>query len=80
MNGKESAASGTIEEPPQRLAYRLPEAGQLLGGITRKTVAKLIATGELETTQIGAYRYVTRESIEALIERGKDKRDEAAAA
>lgn len=79
MNGKASAETGT-NEVLERLVYRLPEAGQLLGGICRKTVRALVLAGELETTQIGAYDMVTRESIEAYIKRGKERAKERAAA
>ena len=84
MNGNQSTGVGTDEEVrllnptcvqplPERLVYRLPEAGQLLGGITRKTVKALIDQGELETVPVGAYAMVTRESIYAYIERGKER-------
>lgn len=78
MNGKASAGHGTAAEPPYRLVYRLPEAGQLLGGITRNTVKALIRAGDLETVPIGAYQMVTRKSIEAYIERGRERSRTAA--
>ncbi|MFI6160355.1 helix-turn-helix domain-containing protein [Micromonospora haikouensis] len=78
MNGKASAGGGTGVEPPYRPVYRLPEAGQLLGGITRNTVKALIRAGDLETVPIGAYQMVTRKSIEAYIERGRQRSRAAA--
>lgn len=80
MNGNLVAIGGNVKEvPPMRLVYRLPEAGQLLGGITRKTVRALINRGELQTTTVGAYEMVTLESILAYIERGKKTRAQQAA-
>lgn len=72
MSGNQSAGTGT-DERPKRLVYRLPETGQLLGGISRNTVKALIDRGELETTVIGAFDMVTIESILAYIERGKQR-------
>lgn len=73
MNGKASAGDGTAVEPPYRLVYRFPEAGQLLGGICRNTVKALVRAGHLETVPVGAYQMVTRKSIEAYIERGRQR-------
>lgn len=70
MNGTEIAKPGTESEP---LVYRLPVAGQILGGISRGTVANLIRKGELQVVPIGATRMVTRESIVAYIARQKKK-------
>lgn len=79
MNGNDSAETGTLEVPAGRLVHRFPEAGQILGGISRNSVKALVRAGELETVPIGAHQMVTRESIEAYIERGKDKARAAAA-
>ncbi|XTZ17083.1 helix-turn-helix domain-containing protein [Micromonospora echinospora] len=80
MNGKVEAESGNLGggEPAlvihiEPLVLRLPAAGRVLGGITRQTVARLIAEGELEPVMVGGTRMVTRESIEAYIERQKNK-------
>lgn len=77
MNGNDSAETGTIDGPPKRFVYRLPEAGQLLGGITRNTVKALIKVGDLETVPIGGTQMVTHDSIVALIERGRQERKAA---
>lgn len=76
MNGNESAGTGTTPGPPERLVYRFPEAGQILGGISRNSVKSLVRDGELETVPIGHFDMVTRESIVAYIERGKRKASE----
>lgn len=55
------------------LCHRLPEAGRLLGGVSRRTVHNLIAAGDLDVTYVGETRMVTHESIVAYVERQKDK-------
>ncbi|MEU7590713.1 hypothetical protein AB0A95_31030 [Micromonospora sp. NPDC049230] len=76
MNGNREAERGNgpvlvIQTPP--LVLRLPAAGQFLGGITRQTVARLIAEGELEPVYIGETRMVCRLSCEAYVARQKAK-------
>jgi hypothetical protein len=71
MNGNPSADTGTTRLTRGRLVYRFTEAGYLLGGLTRKTIKKLVDQGDLETTTVGAYPMVTHASIEAYIERNK---------
>ncbi|MEU5945101.1 hypothetical protein ABZ793_06010 [Micromonospora sp. NPDC047465] len=76
MNGNARAERGNgpelvIQTAP--LVLRLPAAGQLLGGINRQTVARLIAEGELEPVYIGGTRMVCRLSCEAYVKRQKEK-------
>lgn len=68
MSGTADAHRGTTPEP---LCYRLPEAGRLLGGISRRKVHDLIEAGELEVTMVGSHRKVTRKSLEAYVERNR---------
>lgn len=70
MSGTSDAQRGNAPVP-EPLCYRLPEAGRLLGGISRRKVSDLIATGELAVTMVGHYRMVTRESLEAYVERNR---------
>ncbi|WKU03719.1 helix-turn-helix domain-containing protein [Micromonospora sp. HUAS LYJ1] len=77
MHGTERAEVGT---PPaavvvqiEPLVLRLPAAGHVLGGINRQTVSRLIAEDELEAIYVGGTRMVLRESVEAYIERQKQK-------
>jgi len=82
MNGNERAGAGTppgLPAPRARRTYRLPEVADLLS-ISRRTVSRLIAEGELEAVPIGHIRQVPHESIEAYIERQRGKRDELQAA
>lgn len=44
-------ADGTVEF--DRAAYDLAAAGEMLGGITRQYVAKMISTGELRCVRLG---------------------------
>lgn len=82
MNGTEIADTGTGELPDDLpdipLCYRLPAAGQVLGGISRRKVHDLIEAGELEITWVGTLRMVTRDSIKAYIERRKSATKETA--
>lgn len=66
----QSAASGTRLEP---LCHRLPEAGRLLGGVSRRKVSDLIRDDELEVTYVGEIRMVTHESIVSYLARQKEK-------
>jgi excisionase family DNA binding protein len=52
---------------PSRRGYPIAEAGELLGGVSRGTVYKLIRAGELKTFTIGRRRFVSDEAIAALI-------------
>lgn len=75
MNGNQEATNGNGGREPtlviqiEPLVLRLPAAGRVLGGITRPTVSRLIAEGELDAVMVGGTRMVTRASIEAYIER-----------
>lgn len=75
MDGNQGAGNGNprlvIQTEP--LVLRLPAAGQMLGGINRQTVARLLAEGELEAVYIGGTRMVCRLSCEAYVERQRRK-------
>ncbi|MEU4367519.1 helix-turn-helix domain-containing protein [Micromonospora chersina] len=76
MSGNQVAEVGnepTLIVQTAPLVLRLPAAGQLLGGINRQTVARLIAEGELQPVWIGGTRMVDRQSIEAYVERQREK-------
>lgn len=73
MSGNDSAATGTTEKPLERRVFRLPEAGHILGGISRRMVHKLIDAGELDTVLVGSLRMVPRESIDAYLKRQRTK-------
>lgn len=76
MNGTQIADSGT-RLPPEPLVYRLPAAGKVLGGLSRRTVSNLIAAGELEVVMVSQTRMVTHKSIVAYIERQRAKQQAA---
>ncbi|MFG1776648.1 helix-turn-helix domain-containing protein [Micromonospora sp. NPDC049048] len=76
MSGNERAETGngpTLVIQTAPLVLRLPAAGEFLGGITRQTVARLIAEGELEPVWIGGTRMVCRRSCEEYVERQRKK-------
>jgi excisionase family DNA binding protein len=50
----------------ERLAYRVDEACRALG-ISRTTLYKLIASGELRTVMVGGRRLIPLEAAEALV-------------
>jgi hypothetical protein len=60
-----------LRPPPdpnaQLLSYQL--TGTELGGVHRSTVHGLIKAGELDQVEIGARRFVTRDSVKNLIAR-----------
>lgn len=70
MSGTDIATDGNATES-QPLCYRLPEAGRILGGISRRKVHDLIEAGDLEITKVGHLRMVTRASLEAYVERNR---------
>ncbi|MEU1810983.1 helix-turn-helix domain-containing protein [Micromonospora aurantiaca (nom. illeg.)] len=77
MNGTHIAGSGIGPEPASPPdVYRLPAAGIALGGISRRKVSDLIAAGELEAIPVAGIRMVTRTSIEAYLDRQRNKKDE----
>lgn len=62
-------------EIPRRLLGE-KQAIAYLGGISRSTFWSLIKKGELVAVDIGGTTKVTVESADALIERGRQKRQE----
>ncbi|GAB3817817.1 hypothetical protein [Micromonospora zhanjiangensis] len=65
MNGTQNTGTGTAA--PEPLVYRLPAAGQVLGGLSRRSVSKLIAEKKLQAVVIGGIRMVTRASCEKYL-------------
>ncbi|AZR93895.1 hypothetical protein BBB39_09025 [Bordetella trematum] len=57
-----------------RLLYRLREAEQAMG-LSRTMIYRLVKKGELEQVKIGDATRITVESVQALIERGKRKKE-----
>lgn len=56
-----------------KLLYRLREAEEALG-LSRTMVYRLVKRGELEQVKIGDATRITVESVQALIERSKQKK------
>lgn len=52
----------------QRLAYTLPDAGQLLGGLSRNSVYRLVETGKLRLVKVGGRSLIPASDIFRLIE------------
>lgn len=55
---------GALVEP--RRAYRPEEVGELLG-LSRSTVFRLLASGDLGSIKVGASRRVTVEQLDAYL-------------
>ncbi|MFY4005979.1 helix-turn-helix domain-containing protein [Achromobacter denitrificans] len=55
------------------MLYRLREAEEALG-LSRTMVYRLVKRGELEQVKIGDATRITVESVQALIERSKQKK------
>ncbi len=55
--------------PAEKLALRVNEA-VATAGISRSTIYKLMALGQLRTTKVGGRRLILREDLEALLQRG----------
>jgi excisionase family DNA binding protein len=51
--------------PVQRLAYSMPEA-EIATGLSRSTLYRLMARGELSTVRRGRRRLVPRDELERL--------------
>ena len=47
----------------------IPDAMEMLGGISRATIYALLASGELTRVHVGRRAFITTESIRELIER-----------
>jgi excisionase family DNA binding protein len=50
------------------LAYSVPDAGRMVG-LSRTTMWRLIASGELKTFKIGGRTLIAREDFQALVSR-----------
>lgn len=68
MNGTTDATHGTVQ--PE--CYRLPAAGLVLGGVSRRLISNLIREGELTVTWVGSIRMVTAQSLRDYIKRHTD--------
>ena len=55
-----------------RLAYRIAEAAEA-ARVSRATIYRLIAAGQLKTTKIGTVRLVPAKALHALIEKGANR-------
>jgi excisionase family DNA binding protein len=51
----------------QRELYPIEEARELLGGISRNTIYRIMRTGELKSVQIGRRRLIPASAITAFI-------------
>lgn len=52
--------------PPRRIAYTIKEATAAIG-LSRSTIYKLIASGELQTIRIGQRRLIRAEALNRLL-------------
>jgi excisionase family DNA binding protein len=60
------SAGHAISGRPDALAYSVPDAGRVVG-LSRTTMWRLIASGELQTFKIGGRTLVAREDLEVLM-------------
>jgi excisionase family DNA binding protein len=67
--GQPAGAEAVTAERATRLAYRIDEAAELTH-ISRATIYRWIAKGELKTVKIGGIRLVSARVLNALIEKG----------
>lgn len=67
------AATHQTPAAAPKLLYRLREAEEVLG-LSRTMIYRLIKRGDLEKVQIGDATRITVESVQALIERSKQKK------
>ncbi len=71
--------------PESRLLHPIPEARQILGGISHTFFYELVRSGELRLTKLGSRSFVTHSELERLVDRrsqsngGAAARDEATA-
>jgi excisionase family DNA binding protein len=56
------------EPPVEALAYDVPVAGRMIGVGTTK-VWELVRSGDLQTIRIGRRRLVTKEALQAFLDR-----------
>ncbi|QKK08990.1 MAG: helix-turn-helix domain-containing protein [Planctomycetota bacterium] len=61
--------SSTIPEShrPDPLLVSAPEARRLLGGISARKLAKMVAAGEVESVRIGTRRMFTLQGLQAFV-------------
>ncbi len=57
-----------MDRLPERLLYRVEEAGQELG-LSRATVFELLSSGELDSVTIGRSRRIPRQALEEFVAR-----------
>ena len=67
----------TTASLPDRAAYTIQEARQLLGGIAPATIYGLIRRGKLRTFRVGRRRFVGADAIDEYI-RTAERETEAA--
>jgi hypothetical protein len=58
-------------KPPERKAYGVVEAGQLLGGRSKWAVLRLIRAGKLDAVLVGRSYLVAHHEIERFIRFGE---------
>jgi excisionase family DNA binding protein len=49
------------------LMYPIPEAVEVLGGMSRSTLYELLAAGEIEKVKVGRRTYITRDELERYV-------------
>ncbi len=62
-----------------RLLHPIPEARQLLGGISHTFFYELVRSGELTLTKLGSRSFVTHSELERLVDRRSQSNSGAAA-
>nr|WP_313658633.1 helix-turn-helix domain-containing protein [Achromobacter ruhlandii] len=67
------AAQHQVPAAAPKLLYRLREAEEALG-LSRTMIYRLVKRGDLEKVVIGDATRITVESVQALIERSKQKK------
>jgi hypothetical protein len=59
-----------IKDPVTATIVRLPDALTLLGGISKPTAYRLVKSGQLTLVKIASRTFITKASIEAVLENG----------
>lgn len=57
---------------PPRLAYSVDEVGQLLGGLARQSIYKLLNAGDLRSFRVNGRRLIAHEDLAAYIDRQRE--------
>ncbi|HEY4215128.1 MAG TPA: helix-turn-helix domain-containing protein [Steroidobacteraceae bacterium] len=52
---------------PGSTLYSIEEARELLGGIARDTLYKLLRTGQLASTVVGRRRFISQSALDAYV-------------